>query len=144
MVQVPEGRCIFGRLTVRRTCSWARTPAATGARSPDQGRSWAVPAPGERAQLAGTLSGGEQQMLAMARALMARPRAAAAGRATGAGAAVVAGVPTIRRLKAQGATILLVEQNAPKALGIATRLRTESGRIVPRTPRGASCWIMRG
>jgi branched-chain amino acid transport system ATP-binding protein len=84
-------------------------------------------------QVAGTLSGGEQQMLAAARALMARPRVLLMDEPSmGLAPMLVEQVfETIRRINAQGVTILLVEQNAPMALGIADRgYVLESGRIV--------------
>ena len=74
--QVPEGRAIFKRMTVRENLRWAPTCAATPrSRATSSGRSRAFPRWASGAnQKAGTLSGGEQQMLAIARALMARPR----------------------------------------------------------------------
>jgi branched-chain amino acid transport system ATP-binding protein len=88
-------------------------------------------------QLAGTLSGGEQQMLAAARALMARPRVLLMDEPSmGLAPMLVQQVfETIVRINQQGVTVLLVEQNAPMALGIANRgYVLESGRIVLEGP----------
>jgi branched-chain amino acid transport system ATP-binding protein len=84
-------------------------------------------------QLAGTLSGGEQQMLAIGRALMARPRLMMLDEPSmGLAPLVVKDIfSIIRRIRAEGTTVLLVEQNARSALKIATRgYVLETGRIV--------------
>jgi len=84
-------------------------------------------------QLAGTLSGGEQQMLAIARALMARPRLMMLDEPSmGLAPLVVKDIfGIIQRIRAEGTTVLLVEQNARSALRIATRgYVLETGRIV--------------
>ena len=84
-------------------------------------------------QVAGTLSGGEQQMLAAARALMARPRVLLMDEPSmGLAPMLVEQVfETIQTINAQGVTILLVEQNAPMALAIADHgYVLESGRVV--------------
>jgi branched-chain amino acid transport system ATP-binding protein len=84
-------------------------------------------------QYAGTLSGGEQQMLAIARALMARPRLIMMDEPSmGLAPLIVKDIFTIiRRLRDEGNTVLLVEQNAKGALGIADRgYVLETGRIV--------------
>jgi branched-chain amino acid transport system ATP-binding protein len=84
-------------------------------------------------QLAGTLSGGEQQMLAIGRALMARPRLMMLDEPSmGLAPLVVKDIfGIIQRIRAEGTTVLLVEQNARSALRIATRgYVLETGRIV--------------
>ena len=90
-------------------------------------------------QLAGTLSGGEQQMLAAARALMGRPRVLLMDEPSmGLAPMLVEQVfETIKSINAQGMTILLVEQNAPMALSIADHgYVLESGRVVLDGPGG--------
>ena len=136
MVQVPEGRRIFGRLTVSENLDMgAFTRRDRRAIAEDKEQMLVLfPRLRERLkQVAGTLSGGEQQMLAAARALMARPRVLLMDEPSmGLAPMLVEQVfATIRRINAQGVTILLVEQNAPMALGIADRgYVLESGRIV--------------
>jgi branched-chain amino acid transport system ATP-binding protein len=136
LVQVPEGRRIFGRLTVDENLAMgAFTRRGRASIAADKEEMMALfPRLRERLkQVAGTLSGGEQQMLAAARALMARPRLLLMDEPSmGLAPMLVEQVfETIRRINAQGVTILLVEQNAPMALGIADRgYVLESGHIV--------------
>jgi len=90
-----------------------------------------------RRQLAGTLSGGEQQMLAMARALMARPALVMMDEpSTGLAPLVVREIlRVVARLRDEGNTVLLVEQNARAALAIANRgYVLETGRIILQGP----------
>ncbi len=142
IMQVPEGRRIFSRLTVEENL-------AMGAFTRDDRREIAAdkermltrfPRLGERLkQVAGTLSGGEQQMVATARALMGRPRVLLMDEPSmGLSPVMVEHVfETIRAINRQGVTILLVEQNALMALAIADfGYVLESGRIV-LTGRGA-------
>ena len=88
-------------------------------------------------QLAGTLSGGEQQMLAMARALMSRPRLVMMDEpSTGLAPLIVKNIfQVIVRLREEGNTVLLVEQNARAALKIADRgYVLETGKIILQGP----------
>jgi branched-chain amino acid transport system ATP-binding protein len=126
LVQSPEGRKIFPRLSVAENLEMGaftrRDPAGIAA---DQNRVFELfPILGERRrQPGGTLSGGEQQMLAIARALMARPKLLLLDEPSlGLAPLVVSRIfEVIRELNREGATILLVEQNAQMALKAAHR-----------------------
>jgi branched-chain amino acid transport system ATP-binding protein len=126
VVQVPEGRRVFGRLTVVENLEMG----AFALNDPRQIQSnlekvlKLFPRLEERRkQLAGTLSGGEQQMLATGRALMANPRVLLLDEPSmGLAPVLVDSIfDTIRQLHAAGTTILLVEQNARIALQVASR-----------------------
>jgi branched-chain amino acid transport system ATP-binding protein len=123
--QSPEGRRIFSRMTVNENLlmgAFTRNLADTG---PDIERVFTLfPRLRERIdQLGGTLSGGEQQMLAIGRAMMSRPRLLLLDEPSlGLAPILVQQVfQTIREINEQGTTILLVEQNALQALSIAHR-----------------------
>ena len=132
---VPEGRGIFARLTVAENLQMgAYTRNDTGQIVTDLGRMYNLfPRLAERrTQLAGTLSGGEQQMVAMARALMCRPKLLMLDEPSmGLAPLMVAKIfETIRDISSQGVSILLVEQNAKLALEVAQRgYVLESGLI---------------
>ena len=125
VAHVPEGRRIFNRLTVRENLmmgAYLRDDSGIGA---DLERVFGLfPRLSERiAQVAGTLSGGEQQMLAIGRALMASPRLLLLDEPSmGLAPVLVEQIfDTITDINRQGMTILLVEQNAAMALSIAHR-----------------------
>lgn len=136
VVQVPEGRRMFARLTVDENLKMGAY-TVTDASEIRAGieRSYAMfPRLKERrSQVAGTLSGGEQQMLAMARGLMSNPRILLLDEPSmGLAPVLVDSIfQTISRLHEAGTTILLVEQNARMALQIADRgYVLETGSIV--------------
>jgi branched-chain amino acid transport system ATP-binding protein len=129
--QAPEGRRIFPRLTVRENLQMG---AFQSGHADLDSAFEAFPILRERQnQLGGTLSGGEQQMLAISRALMARPKLLLLDEPSlGLAPLVVAKIfDIIREINRQGTTILLVEQNANMALHVAHRgYVLETGRIV--------------
>ncbi len=135
LVLVPEGRGIFGQLTVAENLAmgaFARDDAAEVKR--DLVRMLALfPRLAERSgQSAGTLSGGEQQMLALGRALMSKPKLLLLDEPSmGLAPLMVAKIfEVVRRISSEGVTILLVEQNARMALESASRgYVMESGAI---------------
>ena len=133
LAQVPERRQLFGTMTVEenlRMGAYARS-AGTAERLAEQFRLF--PLLGERRrQAAQTLSGGEQQMLAIARAGMSRPRLLLLDEPSLGLAPLLVEVvmKEIRRVRDAGGTVLVVEQNARAALGIADRgYVLENGRI---------------
>jgi branched-chain amino acid transport system ATP-binding protein len=136
----PEGRHVFPRMTVRENLelgAYTRTSKAEIAE--DTARVLEIfPRLGERfAQKAGTMSGGEQQMLAIARAMMSRPRVLLLDEPSlGLSPKLVQTIfAVIRDINSRGTTILLIEQNARQALAVAARgYVLEVGTIVHSGP----------
>jgi len=126
LAMVPEGRGVFARMTITENLQMGAYTRrdADGVRADIERMFETFPRLEERAdQLAGTMSGGEQQMLAMARALMSRPSLLLLDEPSmGLSPIMVEKIfEVVREVSAQGTTILLVEQNARLALECATR-----------------------
>jgi branched-chain amino acid transport system ATP-binding protein len=126
VVQVPEGRRIFGQLTVMENLDMGAFTCRDNQQiktNLDKVFNLFPRLKERRRQVAGTLSGGEQQMLAMGRALMANPEVLLLDEPSmGLAPVLVDNIfDTIRQLHAEGTTILLVEQNARMALQVASR-----------------------
>jgi len=136
----PEGRQLFPTMTVRENLELgARTPESRRRRPETLARVLELfPRLAERRrQLAGTLSGGEQQMTAIGRALMARPRLLLLDeRSLGLAPVVVAAIfENLARINRDGVAILLVEQNVTRALRLAQRTYVlENGTIALEGP----------
>jgi len=133
---VPEGRRVFPYMTVREKLEMGAYTVKEAAKV-QENMEWVFslfPKLKERqTQLAGTFSGGEQQMLVIGRALMSRPRFIMLDEPSmGLQPSIVANVfESLRKLHQQGVTILLVEQNVRKSLELAERAYViEHGRIV--------------
>jgi branched-chain amino acid transport system ATP-binding protein len=135
IVHVPEGRRIFPRMTVEENLemgAFLRNDADGIAADKEMVFELFPRLKERRAQKGGTLSGGEQQMLAMARGLMSKPKLLMLDEPSMGLAPVVVETifETIERLHREGITILLVEQNAAMALSVADRgYVLETGRI---------------
>jgi branched-chain amino acid transport system ATP-binding protein len=136
IVQVPEGRRIFPRMSVAENLemgTFARAAGDDRRRRLERVFDLFEVLAERRTQRGGTLSGGEQQMLAIARGLMASPRLLLLDEPSlGLAPQYVEAIfETIRRINAEGITIFLVEQNAAMALEVASRgYVMETGRVV--------------
>jgi branched-chain amino acid transport system ATP-binding protein len=135
LAMVPEGRGVFTRMTITENLqmgAYIRTDTPEIARDLDRVFGIFPRLKERRTQLAGTMSGGEQQMLAMGRALMSRPKVLLLDEPSmGLSPIMVDKIfEVVREVHAQGVTVLLVEQNASRALQIADRgYVMESGAI---------------
>jgi branched-chain amino acid transport system ATP-binding protein len=140
---IPEGRHVFPKLTVEENLTIGGITRSDREELRADARRWLgrFPILGERSdQLAGTLSGGEQQQLAVARALMSRPRMLLLDEPSlGLGPIFVDRIfELVTELRAAGTTILLVEQNVHRALEIADRAYVLSvGSVVASGPTGS-------
>jgi branched-chain amino acid transport system ATP-binding protein len=125
LVMVPEGRGVFARMTIVENLQMGAFVRKDGEVDADVEKVFGIfPRLKERArQLAGTMSGGEQQMLAMGRALMARPRLLLMDEPSmGLSPIMVDKIfEVVDDIHKRGTTVLLVEQNASRALGLANR-----------------------
>jgi branched-chain amino acid transport system ATP-binding protein len=136
---VPEGRAILSRMTVLENLEMGAYHRKDGGIRKDLDAVMArFPVLGARKeQRGGSLSGGEQQMLAIARALMSRPRLLLMDEPSlGLAPLVVADIfRIVREINAEGTTVLLVEQNARQALKVSSRAYVlETGKIVHAGP----------
>ncbi len=140
LVMVPEGRGIFGQLTIEENLAmggYSRNDATDVKRDMERVFGLFPRLAERRRQSAGTLSGGEQQMLAMGRAMISRPRLLLLDEPSmGLAPLMVEKVfDVIRTVAAEGVTILLIEQNARLALEVSSRAYVmESGQIILQGP----------
>ncbi|TEA78055.1 ABC transporter ATP-binding protein [Allopusillimonas ginsengisoli] len=140
LVMVPEGRGIFGQLTIAENLAmggYTRKDQAAVRRDTEHVFELFPRLAERRHQSAGTLSGGEQQMLAMGRAMISRPRLLLLDEPSmGLAPLMVEKIfEVVRTIHAEGVTILLIEQNARLALEISQRAYVmESGQIILEGP----------
>ena len=138
VAHVPEGRRVFGRMSVLENLEMGAYSDRRGAPAARERVLALLPVLDERrGQAAGTLSGGEQQLLALGRALMSSPRVLLLDEpSTGlAPQAVQAVLDVVRGLAADGVAVLLVEQDVEVALAVASRAYVlETGRVVASGP----------
>ena len=135
LCQVPEGRQIFPKMSVQENLDMGAYARGGADYAQDLEAAFAMfpVLRDRRRQMAGTLSGGEQQMLAVARAMMGRPKMLMLDEPSlGLAPLVVQDIfAMLQKIRSEGTTILLVEQNARMALGISDRgYVMETGRLV--------------
>jgi len=141
LVMVPEGRGVFARMTIIENLqmgAYIRSDSAAVANDMEKMLDLFPRLRERKDQLAGTLSGGEQQMLAMARALMSRPKVLLLDEPSmGLSPIMVDKIfEVLQEVHAQGVTVLLVEQNASRALAIADRGYVMDSGLITMTGAG--------
>ncbi len=141
LVMVPEGRGVFARMTITENLlmgAYIRDDKAGIARDIDKMFALFPRLKERKDQLAGTMSGGEQQMLAMGRALMSQPKVLLLDEPSmGLSPIMVDKIfEVVRDVYAQGVTILLVEQNASRALAVADRGYVMESGLITMTGNG--------
>jgi len=141
LAMVPEGRGVFARMTIIENLqmgAYIRSDSAAVANDMEKMLDLFPRLRERKNQLAGTLSGGEQQMLAMARALMSRPKVLLLDEPSmGLSPIMVDKIfEVLQEVHAQGVTVLLVEQNASRALAIADRGYVMDSGLITMTGAG--------